>query len=305
MRHMTSRARPVTLSVIIIAQDEEHDIRACVESCQFADEVIVVDGGSVDKTLDIVRACPWVTVFEHPWDGYSNQWNFGIDKATGDWIMTLSADEVVPPHAAQELREKINRDACDAFRVGYRFYVFGRPLKFGLFQLHRELRCVRRAKLLGMSRDLVHEHLLAASGARTCDLSAKLTHKTYATRDEYEEKAARYTDLEAIELAGSIKQFGMHLLPFDPLEVARVVLDASYGGRNMRERLRPLKNHHPSFVTWWCGPLVRFAVDYVCCLGFLDGRTGFFLARSGALYTYRRYAKARALLRARADVSSM
>jgi glycosyltransferase involved in cell wall biosynthesis len=286
-----------SLSIVVIAQDEEHDIRACIESALFADQLIVVDGGSADSTVEIASSYEGVTVIERAWGGYASQWNFAIGAATGEWIMTLSADEAITPELSLELREVIDSESYDALRVAFQFFVFGRPLRFGLFQLHRELRCVRRRSLIGMSDDLVHEHLLAVPNAQSHDLKGKIIHKTYASREEFRQKADRYTDLEAVELAAAIEAHGMHVMPFSFRRVARAVFSPSGAGRNLRERLRPLKNSHPSYVTWLCGPLTRFAIDYFVCLGFLDGRTGFFLARSGAHYTYRRYAKAQALLR--------
>jgi glycosyltransferase involved in cell wall biosynthesis len=288
-----------TLSIVVIAQDEERDIRTCISSAQFADEVIVVDGGSVDRTVEIASAYEGVTVIERPWDGYSSQWNFAIGAAKGDWIMTLSADEVITAELSQELRGVINSGRYDALRVSFQFYVFGQPLRFGLFQLHRELRCVRRGSLIGMSDDLVHEHLLAVPQARRHDLKGKLVHRTYASRAEYMQKADRYIELEAVELAEAIRERGIHVMPFSFREIARAIFSSWGAGRNFRERLRPLKNSRPSYLTWLAGPLARFVIDYVVCLGFLDGRTGFFLARSGGQYTYRRYAEAQALLRGR------
>jgi hypothetical protein len=213
--------------------------------------------------------------------------------------MTLSADEVVTTELAAELREAITADQHDAFRVSFNFVVFGQPLRFGIFRLHNELRCVRRSQLLGMSDDLVHEHLLAAPCARVLKLGGKVIHSTYASREEYRLKADRYTDLEAIELAAAIDSGGMHVAPFSLRAVIGVALPRRRDGRSLRERLRPLKNSRPSYLTWYLGPVVRFVVDYVICLGFMDGRTGLFLARSGAAYTYTRYAKAWALHGAR------
>ncbi len=297
-RTVSKDAQP-RLSIVVIAQDEEHDIRACIESALFADELVVVDGGSVDRTVEIAASYPGVRVIERPWAGYAPQWNFAISAATGDWVMTLSADEAITAELAVELREAIESARYDALRASFQFYVFGRHLRFGIFQLHRELRCVRREMLLGMSDDLVHEHLLAAPEARSHNLAGKIVHKTYATREECLRKSDRYIELEATELAASIEQRGMHLMPFSLRDVLRALRSSSGAGVSVRERLRPLKNSRPSYLTWFCGPLVRFLFDYVVCLGFLDGSTGLFLSRTGAAYTYRRYVRAQELLSAK------
>ena len=88
-----SRAR---LTVVVITHNEEDRLRRCLESVAWADEIVVVDSGSDDKTLEIARGfTDHVTI--RPWSGFAPQKNFGLERASGDWILSLDADEEVSP----------------------------------------------------------------------------------------------------------------------------------------------------------------------------------------------------------------
>ncbi|HSL92738.1 MAG TPA: glycosyltransferase family 2 protein, partial [Candidatus Limnocylindrales bacterium] len=91
-----------SLSALVIALNEERNLADCLSSLAFADEIVVVDSGSSDTTCDIARRMG-ANVHTNPWPGYGPQKNFGMDRASGDWILIVDADERVTP----ELREEI------------------------------------------------------------------------------------------------------------------------------------------------------------------------------------------------------
>ena len=107
------------VSVVIIAQDEEANIRACLESARWADEIVVVDGGSRDRTCEIAAAMG-ARVDHNPWPGFSAQRDLAISLATRDWVFALDADERVPATLAEEIVRVVQEEAGE--RNGYLVY---------------------------------------------------------------------------------------------------------------------------------------------------------------------------------------
>ena len=121
----------MTLSVAIITLNEEENLRRTLPSLQFADEVIVVDSGSTDKTVELARSFG-AKVYEEPWKGYAGQKNSAIAKCTGDWILSLDADELVSPELAEQLRILLpSNPPHDAYYLPRRNIIFGRWIRHG------------------------------------------------------------------------------------------------------------------------------------------------------------------------------
>src|SRR6185437_13008430 len=96
---------PLTLSVAIITLNEEANLGRTLASVQFADEVIVVDSGSTDCTIEIARSFTNTKVFCEEWKGFSSQKNSAIEKCSGDWVLSLDADEELSPGLQAEIQE--------------------------------------------------------------------------------------------------------------------------------------------------------------------------------------------------------
>src|SRR3954453_3380452 len=137
---MTSR-----LSIIIVARNEAINIADCVRSARFADEVIVLDSGSTDGTPELARA-EGAQVVVTDWPGYGPQNNRGIDRARGDWIFSLDADERISPQLAAEIRRAIERGDVDGFRVPRTSMYCGRFIRHGSWSPDYTWRLVRRGK---------------------------------------------------------------------------------------------------------------------------------------------------------------
>lgn len=178
-----------TLSVTVITKNEAANIRACLESVAWADEIIVVDSGSTDDTVAICREfTSHVHVLD--WPGFGKQKNRALGLATGDWVLSLDADERVTP----ELRSQIEQAMRDAEHDG--FY-FPRLSQFcGKFIRHcgwypdYVLRLFRRGAGR-FSDDLVHETVLLQGTAGK--LRSPLLHYTYRTADDVERKVEHYS----------------------------------------------------------------------------------------------------------------
>ena len=115
---------PEKISVCITAGNEEHNIRRCLESAKWANEIVVVDSFSTDRTVEICREYT-ERVYQHEWMGYIGQKNLIKDLATGPWILFLDADEEISPG----LRDEINQEFQSASAADYAGYKFPRLVR--------------------------------------------------------------------------------------------------------------------------------------------------------------------------------
>ena len=135
---------PPRLSVVVIARDEEEQIRACLESVAWADELIVVDAESQDKTASIARELTDHVVIR-PWPGFAAQKNYGLDLARGAWILSLDADETVSPALRAEIEAIVRHDGPhDGYEVPRRNIVWGRWIRHGGLYPDWQVRLFRR-----------------------------------------------------------------------------------------------------------------------------------------------------------------
>src|SRR5262245_59067155 len=162
----------VKLSAIIITRNEAHNIAACLESVAFCDERIVVDSGSDDETVEIAAAAG-ATVLSHPWFGFGAQKNFALSQAHGDWVLSVDADERVPPSLAAEILAAIKNPAPTGYEINRLSTFLGRPMRHSGWFPDYVLRLVRREKAR-FSDDPVHERMIC--DGPTGRLSGALDH---------------------------------------------------------------------------------------------------------------------------------
>lgn len=177
------------LSVTIITRDEERDLPDCLASVAFADEIVVVDSLSRDRTCEIARAAG-ARVFERPWPGFAAQKQFALEQASGDWVLNLDADERCSPRLREALGEALDRGGVDGYDLPFQTWSFGRRLRFGGLRGEHHLRLFRRAKA-HYPPVAVHEGVeLRGALAR---LDAPIVHHPYASLEEYLAKLNHYT----------------------------------------------------------------------------------------------------------------
>lgn len=186
-----------TIAAVVITKNEARNIGACLESLRWVHDVIVVDACSTDRTVEIVREYT-PRVFIRSWPGFGPQKNYGIDRATADWILIVDADERV----TDGLREEIVRfleaapDDLAGFEVPRRNFFYGRWIQGGGLYPDRQLRLFRRQA--GRYDDvLLHEHLEVRG--RIGRLTAPLDHYSMPTIKDHVRKMMRYTTLGAQE----------------------------------------------------------------------------------------------------------
>jgi glycosyltransferase involved in cell wall biosynthesis len=185
------------LSVLVPTRNEERNIRACLESVRWAEEVVVVDSGSADATAAIARSIA-DRVLEHEYAGPAAQKNWALPQLAHRWTLILDADERVTP----ALRAEIERVLADPRRAdGYWIYranrFLGRPIRSAGWQRDKVLRLFDRTK---GEYELVRVHEEVRIRGRVGRLRERLAHDTYADLDRYFEKFSRYTRWSAADL---------------------------------------------------------------------------------------------------------
>jgi glycosyltransferase involved in cell wall biosynthesis len=250
------------LSVVIITHNEEANIGRTLASVQrlVADgkgEIIIVDSGSTDHTVEIAKS-HGAKVLVEEWKGYAAQKNSAIDKAAGDWILSLDADEELAPGLAGEVSTAMSATTAVGFWIPRKNFFLGRWIKHGGFWPDPKLRLFRKGATRFEER-LVHEDVRRTNGT-SIELTHALIHHSYPTLADYIDHMNRYSSLGA-EMAVAKGQ--------GRLSVFNIVVR----------------------------PWGTFVYNYFFRLGFLDGREGLLLHLNHAVYVSWKYAKAWELAR--------
>lgn len=186
---MHSGTTAAKLSATIITRNEARDLPACLASLAFCDEIVVVDSGSSDATLAIAEAHGCRVLVRTDWIGFGAQKQRALDAATGDWVLSIDADERIPPALATEIRAAIERDGAAGYRINRLNSFLGKPLRHGGWYPDRHLRLVRR-DAARFTPDLVHESLVVEG--EVGDLAHDMPHLSYRDLDEVLDKQRRY-----------------------------------------------------------------------------------------------------------------
>jgi glycosyltransferase involved in cell wall biosynthesis len=204
------------ITATIITFNEEHNIAAALESLSFADEIIVVDSESTDRTVEIARQFA-DRVFVRPWPGYSAQKNFAAEQAGSDWIFSLDADERVSEELATEIVALKNSDPRAAgFEMPRRACYLGRWIKHSGWYPDYKLRLYDRTR--GRWRgDYVHETLEVDGKVER--LRDELLHYTVRDASEHHLRMDRYTTLAAAKLHSEGKRVSIVSLLMLPIAV--------------------------------------------------------------------------------------
>lgn len=186
------------LSVTVIALDQEANIGPCLESVSFADEIVVVDSGSQDRTVEVARGYTH-RIFETSWQGFGRTKNFALDQAQMEWVFSLDTDERVPPALKDEILAVVKADGpLTGYRVPRKNYFCGRWIRHLGWYPDYTLRLFKRGQ--GRFRDReVHEEVVVTGPVG--HLKTPLDHFTYNSLGEYVSRMDRYARLAARELA--------------------------------------------------------------------------------------------------------
>jgi len=203
-----------TLSVIIPCCNEERNIGECIESVRWADEILVVDSFSTDRTVEIARSLG-AQVLQHEYESPGAQKNRALGHAKHSWVLFLDADERVTEGLEQEIREVIARDEpCEGYWIRRRNYFLGKQIRFSGWQRDRVLRLFRRGRGRWDERR-VHESVVL--DGRAGKLRCPLLHYSYRSAHDFLVKIERYGDWGSADLAAGGKKAGVRGLFFRPL----------------------------------------------------------------------------------------
>ncbi len=201
------------LSVTIITLNEEKNIEACIESVGFADEVLVVDSGSTDRTVAIAEAAG-AKVIHEPWKGFGPQKQFAVEQAAHDWVLCIDADERPGKELSQEITEVLNGPQYKAYSMPRCNIFLGRWLRYGEGYPDRSLRLFHRG-FARWSVDAVHEKVECSTPVGT--LNSDLLHYSEDGVQQYLQKQNRYTSLQAELMMNKGKKFSLMQLLLSPL----------------------------------------------------------------------------------------
>jgi glycosyltransferase involved in cell wall biosynthesis len=246
-----------TLSIAMIAMNEEANLPRTLESVKWADEIIVVDSGSRDRTIEIAESFGARTSY-HAFGGHGEQKNVALDLCTSDWILLLDADEVLTPELQSQIRDLLaGNPKFDAYWIPRLNLYFGRWIRHGGFYPDHKLRLFKR----GAARlsEGVGPHSTPQHNGPKGTLKADMLHYAYPTMGIYLEHMDRYSS----EIAQLLHKRG---------KVSRTL---------------------PAFL--WntvLNPAATFVYNYFFRLGFLDRREGVILHINHSVYVHWKFIKA-------------
>jgi glycosyltransferase involved in cell wall biosynthesis len=192
------------VTVAIITKDEEGNIRDCLESVKWADEIVVVDNGSTDRTLSICQEYG-ARIFQEEWKGYSGQKNSAIEKAGNEWVLNLDADERVSPELRQEMQKGLEENqGVDGYWIPRKNFFLGRWIRYCGWYPDLNLRLFRKSRGRFGER-AVHERLKLEGKALT--LTHPLIHETYRSLSDFLRRMDRYSSLAAGEMLREGRKF--------------------------------------------------------------------------------------------------
>lgn len=250
------------LSVAIITCNEERNLARTLASVSFADEIVVVDSGSKDRTVSIAESFG-ARVFTRAWQGFASQKNYAIEQCTCDWVLSLDADEELTPELRQQIRLLLpSNPPADAYYINRRNLFLNRWIKRGGYYPDPKLRLFRRSTANFSTPPQFEErpvHETIVFDGESSGLDYDLIHHAYPTLEDYLEHMDRYSTLGA-----------------------QILLAQGRRSRNFA-----------AFV-WnvFLVPQLTFLWNYFFRLGILDGREGLLLHLYHSCYVSWKYAKA-------------
>jgi glycosyltransferase involved in cell wall biosynthesis len=185
------------LSVTIITKNEEINIRRCLESVKWADEVIVIDSGSTDRTKEICREYKCI-LYETPWLGFGKTKALAVSKTTNEWILSIDADEVLTPELVYEIRELLTAEPpYRGYRIKRNSFYLGKMVQFCGWNRDYTLRLFNKANG-SFNHKTVHEYVELDSKPGV--LKSAMLHYTYPDVASHFDKMKRYAELGADNL---------------------------------------------------------------------------------------------------------
>ncbi len=245
------------ITAIIPTFNEEHNIEQAIESVKWADEILVVDSFSTDKTVEIAKNLG-ARILQREYGNSASQKNWTIPQASHEWIFLLDADERVDSSLEQEVKSIVSntKEPFQAYWIKRRNFFMGKEVKYSGWQGDKVIRLFKR-DLCKYEEKSVHAEVICDGEVGT--MKQKLIHYTFKDIHHYLEKWDRYTTWSAND--------------------------------------RAARGEQPGWYHFLIKPAFRFFHDYILKGGILDGLTGFILCTLSSASVFMRYLKVRQIVK--------
>jgi len=240
----------VPVSVVIITKSAADIINGCIEQAKtLTDDVIIVYNDTNDEPTGIVEQSG-CRAYKKTWDGYGANKNKGIEEAKYGWILSIDADEVPDSELIEAIHNIDLSDTRIVYDIKFRSYFGGKAIRFGSWGRDHHIRLFNR-NWVKWSETMVHETLVTPSYINKKKLSGAIHHYSVQNVQEFDSKGSYYAKLSAKKYFRTGKK--------------------------------------ASFIKLHISPVFGFLKNYIICLGFLDGRAGWDIARTTVKNTRRKY----------------
>lgn len=245
-----------SLSAVIITYNEEKNIGRCLESLKdVADEIVVVDSFSTDKTKEIAGKYD-VKFIEHSFEGYIEQKNYAFSLASNAYVLSLDADEALSIELKESIMEEKKDFSADAYSMNRLTSYCGKWIRHCGWYPDRKTRLVNK-NMGHWGGTNPHDKMIMDEGAKIDHLNGDLLHYSYYNRQDHLEQIEHFSEIGARELFGKGKKY--------------------------------------LWIKIYVSPFAKFVRDYLIKAGFLDGKAGYDISRLSAWATYRKYKKLKML----------
>lgn len=241
----------INITALLITFNEEKHIEKAINTIDFADEIIVIDSFSTDKTLEILEQFKHVKVIKRAFKNFADQRNFAIQQASGNWILFIDADERIPKNLKHEILQVVEQpDNLSAFLFKRLFFFKNKRIYFSGFQSDTTYRLFKKGHFKYDETKIVHEMPIIDGESKL--LKNPMLHYSFESSKQFKLKMEHYASLKAEELYQ--------------------------------------KDKKTTFYHFIFRPIYKFITNYIIRLGFLDGKEGFsicYLSAYGVWYRYK------------------
>lgn len=241
------------ISLVVITLNEEANLARCLSSVTFVDEIVVVDSGSTDKTVEIAESFG-ARVIKEPWQGYARQKILAVSHSKNKWVLSLDGDEALSPELNLFLSKKLASGtsdflAIDAYSFPRKNWYMGKWMKYSGMYPDMQTRLFNKERA-NWTESNVHEHVVAK---KTLKINVPILHWSFQSISHQIETINKYSSLRALDFKEKGKRF--------------------------------------SFCKLFFKPISKFFETYILKLGFLDGVQGLLVSFVSSFATFLRWAK--------------
>lgn len=201
------------ISALILTKNEEKNIKRCLNSLVWCDEIIIIDDFSTDRTDQVAKKSGAKVYKRHLGDDFAAQRNFGLSKAKNEWIFFIDADEIVTSALRDEIKEKIKESDIDGFYLKREDYFFGRVLHYGEAGNVKLLRLAQKNS--GVWKRKVHE-VWKVKG-KISELNNPIIHYSHLTISDFISDINKYSTIHASENKRERKKYNFLFIIFHPI----------------------------------------------------------------------------------------